>query len=105
MRLLVFVTATLAATPFFAPAQTFPSRPVKFVVPTSPGGATDAFSRALAPRLSEVWAQPVLVENRPGANQILGADYVSKSAPDGATLLVSAASSFVITRHLYGKLT
>src|SRR5439155_912675 len=67
-------------------------------------GATDAFSRALAPRFSEIWGQPVLVENRPGANQILGAEYVSRSAPDGATLLVSDASSFVINPHLYRKL-
>jgi len=104
VRLLAFVTAALAAAPLLAPAQSFPSRPVKIVVPTSPGGATDAFSRALAPRLSEIWGQPVLVENRPGANQILGADYVSKSAPDGATLLVSDASSFVINPHLYRKL-
>src|SRR5712691_3361846 len=103
-RLLAFVGAALAAAPLLAPGQSFPSRPVKIVVPTSPGGATDAFSRALAPRLSEVWGQPVLVENRPGANQILGADYVSKSAPDGATLLVSDASSFVINPHLYRKL-
>ncbi len=118
IRLLVFVTAALAAVPLPAPAQwtssepvpssskgqAFPPRPVKIIVPTSPGGATDAFSRALAPRLAETWGQPVLVENRPGANQILGADYVSKSAPDGATLLVSDASSFVINPHLYKKL-
>ena len=104
VRLLVFVAAALAAAPFLAPAQTFPFRPVKIVVPTSPGGATDAFSRALAPRLSETWGQPVLVENRPGANQIMGADHVSKSAPDGTTLLVSDASSFVINPHLYKKL-
>jgi tripartite-type tricarboxylate transporter receptor subunit TctC len=104
--------AALAAAPAFAPTQSdstgpgqaFPSRPVKIVVPTSPGGATDAFSRALAPRLSEIWGQAVVVENRPGANQILGADYVSKSAPDGHALLVSDASSFVMNPHLYRKL-
>jgi tripartite-type tricarboxylate transporter receptor subunit TctC len=101
---LLAVLAVLAAVPTLSAAQTFPSRTVKIVVPTSPGGATDAFSRALAPRLSEAWAQPVLVENRPGANQILGADHVSKSAPDGHTLLVSDASSFVINPHLYKKL-
>jgi tripartite-type tricarboxylate transporter receptor subunit TctC len=87
-----------------ATAQNFPSRPVKIVVPTSPGGATDAFSRALGGRLAERWGQPVVVENRPGANQIIGADYVSKSAPDGYTLLVSDASSFVMNPHLYKKL-
>jgi tripartite-type tricarboxylate transporter receptor subunit TctC len=77
---------------------------VKIVVPTSPGGATDAFARALATRLSTSWGQAVVVENRAGANQILGADFVSKSAPDGYTLLVSDASSFVINPHLYSKL-
>jgi tripartite-type tricarboxylate transporter receptor subunit TctC len=74
------------------------------VVPTSPGGATDAFARALATRLSTSWGEAVVVENRAGANQILGADFVSKSAPDGYTLLVSDASSFVINPHLYSKL-
>src|SRR5882672_3557604 len=85
-------------------AQPFPARAVKVVVPTSPGGATDAFARALATRLSASWGQAVVVENRAGANQILGADFVSKSAPDGTTLLVSDASSFVINPHLYPKL-
>ena len=102
--LLAFVLAAAAAGLPPVAAQPFPSRAVKLVVPTSPGGATDAFSRALAPRLAEIWGQAVLVENRPGANQILGADYVSKSAPDGSTLLVSDASSFVINPHLYKKL-
>jgi len=98
------LAAVLAAAPVLAPAQPFPSRPVKIVVPTSPGGATDSFSRAIAQRLAEGWGQPVVVENRPGANQIIGADYVAKSAPDGYTLLVSDASSFVMNPHLYKKL-
>ena len=55
-------------------------------------------------RLAEGWGQPVVVENRPGANQIIGADYVAKAAPDGYTLLVSDASSFVMNPHLYKKL-
>jgi tripartite-type tricarboxylate transporter receptor subunit TctC len=95
--LLLAVAAPIAAQPF-------PARAVKVVVPTSPGGATDAFARALATRLSASWGQAVVVENRAGANQILGADFVSKSAPDGYTLLVSDASSFVINPHLYPKL-
>ncbi len=99
---LLLAGAAIAPKP--AAAQVFPSRAVKIVVPTSPGGATDAFARALATRLSGAWGQTVLIENRAGANQILGADYVSKSAPDGYTLLVSDASSFVINPHLYRKL-
>lgn len=96
----------LSLAPLLSQAQegTFPAHPVRIVVPTSPGGATDAFSRALAPRLAELWGQSVLVENRPGANQILGADHVSKSSPDGYTLLVSDASSFVMNPHLYKNL-
>jgi tripartite-type tricarboxylate transporter receptor subunit TctC len=99
---LLLALAAAAAVP--AQAQTFPSHAVKIVVPTSPGGATDAFARAIAARLSAAWGQAVVVENRAGANQILGADFVSKSAPDGYTLLVSDASSFVINPHLYKNL-
>ena len=101
-RVLLFVLALAFAAP--SVSQQFPSRPVRIVVPTSPGGATDSFSRAIAQRLAEGWGQPVVVENRPGANQIIGADYVAKSAPDGYTLLVSDASSFVMNPHLYRKL-
>jgi tripartite-type tricarboxylate transporter receptor subunit TctC len=87
-----------------AQAQSYPARSVKIVVPSSAGGATDTFARALASRLGEHWTQPVVVENRAGANQIIGSEAVSKSAPDGYTLLVSEASSFVMNPHLYRKL-
>jgi tripartite-type tricarboxylate transporter receptor subunit TctC len=90
--------------PGLASAQAFPSKPVKLVVPTSAGGATDAFTRAVANQLGNVWNQSVIVENRPGANQIIGAEYVSKQTPDGYTLLVSDASCFVMNPHLYKKL-
>ena len=100
----LLATVALVAWPLIAPAQGFPNRPVKLVVPTSAGGATDAFARSLGARLAESWGQPVLVENRGGANQAIGSDYVSKSAPDGYTLLVSEASSFIMNPHLYKKL-
>jgi tripartite-type tricarboxylate transporter receptor subunit TctC len=103
VKTLLALLWVLAVSPVFA--QQFPSRPVKIVVPTSPGGATDALSRQIGARLSELWGQPVIVENRPGANQMIGAEYVAKSAPDGHTLLVSDASSFVINPHLYRKMT
>src|SRR5437879_11005658 len=99
VKTLLALLWVLAAAPGFG--QQLPSRPVKIVVPTSPGGATDAPSRQTAARLSELRGQPVIVENKPGANQIIGAEYVAKSAPDGNTLLVSDASSFVINPHLY----
>ena len=82
-------------------AQPFPSRAVRIIVPTSPGGATDALSRQIGARLAEIWGQQVIVENKPGANQMIGSEFVSKAAPDGHTLLVSDASSFVINPHLY----
>jgi tripartite-type tricarboxylate transporter receptor subunit TctC len=93
-----------ALLPGFAQTQAFPAKPVRIVVPSSAGGATDTFARALAPRLAESWGQPVIIENRPGANQIIGSESVSKAAPDGTTLLVSEASSFVMNPHLYKKL-
>src|SRR3954463_2003290 len=77
-------------------AQPFPSRPVKIVVPTTPGGATDALSRSSGARLSELWAQPGVVENKPGATQIIGGEYVAKSPPDGYTLIVSDAATFIM---------
>jgi len=98
------LAAALALLAGLAQAQSFPSRPVKIVVPSSAGGATDTFARALAPRLAESWGQPVVIENRPGATQIIGSDLVSKAAPDGATLLVSEAASLVMNPHLFKKL-
>ena len=100
----LLAAVALLALPIIAPAQGFPNRAVKLVVPTSAGGATDAFARSLGARLAESWGQPVFVENRGGANQAIGSDYVSKSAPDGYTLLVSEASSFIMNPHLYKKL-
>jgi tripartite-type tricarboxylate transporter receptor subunit TctC len=91
--------------PIAAFAQAFPSRPVKIVVPTTPGGATDALSRSIGARLSEVWGQPVVVENKPGATQIIGGEYVAKSPPDGYTLIVSDAATFIMNPILHQNLS
>jgi tripartite-type tricarboxylate transporter receptor subunit TctC len=85
-------------------AQEYPNRPVKVVVPYTPGGGTDTVARAISQRLSEMWNQPVVVENRPGAGTSIGADAVAKSAPDGYTLLFTDSSSFVINPHIYASL-
>jgi len=74
------------------------------IVPASPGGVTDILARTVGQRLSEAWGQPVVVENRPGAGQIIGAEVVAKSPGDGYTLIVSDASTFVINPFLYSKL-
>ena len=102
MKRLAFLFFTLVT--FTALAQPFPSRPVKIVVPAAPGGATDALSRSIGARLAEIWGQPVVVENRPGATQIIGGEYVAKSPPDGYTLLISDAATFVMNPILYKKL-
>jgi len=67
-------------------AQPYPSKPLRWIVPTGPGSAVDVFARRIAPKLSESLAQPVIVENRPGANSMIGAREVARSAPDGYTL-------------------
>jgi tripartite-type tricarboxylate transporter receptor subunit TctC len=84
-------------------AQTYPSRPVRIVVPLSPGGFADTPARMLAPRLSEQMGRQFFVENKPGAGGTIGADFVAKSAPDGYTLLLTG-TPHVISAHLYKKL-
>jgi tripartite-type tricarboxylate transporter receptor subunit TctC len=81
--------------------QDWPSRPVKFVVPTPPGGGTDLYARLLAQSLSESLKQPFVVENRPGAGGNIGADLVAKASPDGYTFLVSASGTVVVNPVLY----
>ena len=84
-------------------AQPYPSRPVRFIVPITPGGSNDVVARAIAQKLTETWNQPVVVENRPGAGMNLGADAVAKSAPDGYTWLLGANNVFAVNPHM-GKL-
>jgi tripartite-type tricarboxylate transporter receptor subunit TctC len=86
-----------------AQAQPYPSRPVRMVVPLSPGGFADTPTRMLAPRLSEQLGRQFFVENKPGAGGTIGADFVAKSPPDGYTLLVTG-TPHVISAHLYKKL-
>lgn len=84
-------------------AQTFPSKPVTLVVPYSPGGSSDVVGRSLAQKLSEIWKQPVLVENRPGATTTIGSDYAARAPADGYTMLL-AAPPFIITQYVYPNL-
>jgi tripartite-type tricarboxylate transporter receptor subunit TctC len=92
--------------PLAASAQNaWPSKPLRIVVPYPPGGSSDIIARAIAQPLSEALKQPVLVENKPGANGNLGADYVAKSAPDGYTVLLCDVGALAISPSVYKKLS
>jgi len=99
------LAALLALFALAAPveAQTYPARPVKIVVPATPGGAIDLIARSLADKLTPSLGQAVVVENKPGAANNLGTDFVAKSPPDGYTLLI-CASSHATNKHLYKSL-
>ena len=84
-------------------AQNYPARPIRIIIPFSPGGATDVPGRIIAQHLSEALGQQVLIDNRPGAGSTLGADVVAKASPDGYTLLLTA-TTHVISASLYKKL-
>jgi tripartite-type tricarboxylate transporter receptor subunit TctC len=88
-----------------AHAQSYPSKPIRIVVPYAPGGTTDIVGRQVGQRMSELLGQPVIVENRTGANTAIGADAVAKSAPDGYTVLFTNDATFVLNPVLFPKLT
>lgn len=85
-------------------AQVWPAKPIRVIVNFPPGGAADHIARLVGPPLGEALAQPVVVENRAGANGNIGTEAVVRSAPDGYTLLMSAGSPIVINPHVYAKL-
>ncbi len=91
LRRTVLALSLLAAAGVAGAQAAWPSKPIRFVVPFGPGGANDLMGRAAAEGASKVLGQPVIVENRPGAGAVLGADVVAKSAPDGYTFLIGAA--------------
>jgi tripartite-type tricarboxylate transporter receptor subunit TctC len=89
-------TLPLAAEETSEAAKAFPGRPIRIVVPFPAGGPTDILSRVIAQRMSEDWGQPVLIENRPGANTVIGAQQVARAAPDGYTLLAAMDTTLVM---------
>ncbi|MBK8322316.1 MAG: tripartite tricarboxylate transporter substrate binding protein [Betaproteobacteria bacterium] len=104
-RLAAMAAALVALLPVDAEAQpAWPTRAVKLVVPYPPGGGTDITARAMANRLSGFLGQPVVVENRPGATGMIGADSVAKAKNDGYTLLFGAASEMAINASLFRKM-
>lgn len=87
-----------------AQSPSWPARPIRIVVPYPPGGSSDIIARSIAQPLSEALKQPVIVENKAGANGNLGADYVAKSAPDGYTLLLCDTGALAISPSVYTRL-
>ncbi len=92
-----------ALAPLACAAQNYPTRAVRLMVPFPPGGATDIVGRLVATKMQEVWGQPVVIENKPGAGTVVGTDYVAKSAPDGHTLGM-VVTAYVINPSLRADL-
>ncbi len=91
LLLLLLAVSTLAGPG--VNAETWPARPVKMIVPFPPGGGADTLARIIGPKLADLWGQPVLIENRPGASGTIGAEAVAQSPADGHTLLMSSTAS------------
>ncbi len=99
-RVLFFLVAWIPVfTGMTVSAQSYPAKPIRIVVPYPPGGFNDTLGRTLAAKFTESWGQPAIVENKPGANTLIGSDFVAKSPPDGYTLLI-VAFPFAVTPSL-----
>src|SRR3954464_12064626 len=88
-----------------AAAQSFPNKPVRIIVAFPPGGGTDIVARVVGARLSEVWNQPVVVENRAGASGTIGTDAAAKAEPDGHTLFMATMGNMTANQHLYSNMS
>jgi tripartite-type tricarboxylate transporter receptor subunit TctC len=102
-RVTVYALALLIASSAAA-AQTYPNRPVRVIIPQAAGGAVDVAWRPIAQKLTEAWGQQVIVDNRPGANGIIGMEGIAKSKPDGYTLGTGFTSALTINPHVYKTL-
>ncbi|MCC7116016.1 MAG: tripartite tricarboxylate transporter substrate binding protein, partial [Burkholderiales bacterium] len=98
---IVAVALLSLATPLAFAQATFPNRPIKLVVPYPPAALTDTLARAIGERLASALGQPVVVENKPGAGTLVGAEFVAKSPPDGYTLLMATSTTLGISPALY----
>ncbi|MBI2291658.1 MAG: tripartite tricarboxylate transporter substrate binding protein [Betaproteobacteria bacterium] len=100
----VVLVAAYAQSGIAAPADNYPSRPLRFIVPLPPGGGADIVARTIAERLTKILGQQVLVDNRPGGGTVIGADLAAKAPPDGYTLLLGTATTHAINASLVRKL-
>jgi tripartite-type tricarboxylate transporter receptor subunit TctC len=105
MKAIIALAVSLAAVAAPGAAQdSYPSKPIRLIVGYSAGGGNDITARLIAPKMSEALGQPVIVENKPGAQSIIAADYVAKSAPDGYTILMGPSGPMTINPATYSKL-
>ncbi|HYG45439.1 MAG TPA: tripartite tricarboxylate transporter substrate binding protein [Bordetella sp.] len=102
---LICAASLLAANTAAAAQHAYPQQPVRLIVPYAPGGGTDSMARALARKLSEIWGQKVIVENRPGASESIAASAVARAPADGYTLLFASDSTFQLNPLLYNHLS
>jgi tripartite-type tricarboxylate transporter receptor subunit TctC len=100
---LVIGICALAATTASA-ADSYPNKPIRIVVAYTPAGTTDILARSIGQKLTEAWGQPVIIDNRPGANGNIGTEYAARTTPDGYTLLMTTAAPHGINPSLYRKL-
>jgi tripartite-type tricarboxylate transporter receptor subunit TctC len=99
----LIVSILVASFAVAAHAQPYPSKPIKFVVPFPAGGDLDPIARGLGDHFQATWGQPYIVENKAGANAMIGTEYVARSAPDGYTLLICSPGAMTINPNLYSK--
>jgi tripartite-type tricarboxylate transporter receptor subunit TctC len=106
MRNLTACLAALAAMAIYgtAFAQAFPTKPVRIIIAFPPGGGVDIVARIMGPRLTEIWNQPVVVENRPGASGVIGTEVAARSAPDGHSVFFGTLGNLTANQYLYPKM-
>ncbi|MEP6656811.1 MAG: tripartite tricarboxylate transporter substrate-binding protein, partial [Betaproteobacteria bacterium] len=100
----IVVGSILLSFASLAPAQAWPSKPIKYIVPFAPGGTTDILGRTIGEKLSVALGQPVIIENKPGAGGGVGAEATAKAAPDGYTIMGGTISTHAINASLYSNL-
>ncbi|MGE5269024.1 MAG: Bug family tripartite tricarboxylate transporter substrate binding protein [Thiohalocapsa sp.] len=107
LRCLLFASLAISASSAAVaedPSASFPDRPIRLIVPFPAGGPSDIVARVIGQKMSEDWGQPVVIENRPGANTIIGAQAAAKAAPDGYTLFMAIDSTLVMNQYLHKSL-
>ena len=97
-------SALLAVVASPASAQSYPTKPIRIIIPFPIGGIADVFARIIGAKLNDAWGQPVVVENRPGAGGNIAAEFVAKSPPDGYTLVVGSIGTHAVNVSLFKKI-